>query len=173
MSLAGSGTAPTASHSDHDHIGAAWTGSGGLTINNTNPSGVAFWGIGPQWGVQGNSSSSGPNTGGVVGVTSNAGGNGVLGDGGPGTGVKGHSTGNNGVYGTTSSTTASGVYGENTSSSGYRRRGAGRVRIRRFSPKSPAPPASASKRTPPAARPRFTLTISPAGRPRGSKGTRS
>ncbi len=119
VSLAGSGTAPTASHSDHDHIGAAWTGSGGLTINNTNPSGVAFWGIGPQWGVQGNSSSSGPNTGGVVGVTSNAGGNGVLGDGGPGTGVKGHSTGNNGVYGTTSSTTASGVYGENTSSSGY------------------------------------------------------
>ncbi len=119
VTLAGSGTAPTASHSDHDHLGASWTGSSSFTINNTNASSPAIWAIGPQWGVQGNSSLSGPNTGGVIGITSNAGGNGVLGDGGPGTGVKGRSTGNNGVYGTTSSSTASGVYGENTSSSGY------------------------------------------------------
>ena len=67
-----------------------------------------------QWGVQGNASSANPNSGGVVGNNSVAGGNAVFGEGGPATGVKGSSTGSNGVFGTSSQSVSSGVYGENT-----------------------------------------------------------
>ncbi|MCM3874856.1 MAG: hypothetical protein NEA02_00405 [Thermoanaerobaculia bacterium] len=119
VTLAGSGSASTASHSDHDHIGAAWCCSGGLYINSLDGTNAALRGVAPQIGVHGSSYSSLPLSAGVYGSTSNANGNGVWGVGGPGTGVKGTSTGSNGVFGTTSSGAASGVYGENNATGGF------------------------------------------------------
>jgi hypothetical protein len=119
VALAGSGSASTASHSDHDHMGAIWTGPTGLYVQSSGSGNAAVTGIGSNWGIQGSASDPNPLSAGVLGTTSNPGGNGVYGDGGPGTGVKGLSTGKNGIYGTSSSASSSGVYGENTSSSGY------------------------------------------------------
>lgn len=88
--LAGSGSATTASRSDHNHWGASWSGSGtGLTLDSSNGTGLAAQGT--NYGVYGQSDSTGGV--GAVGYASNN------------TGL------NYGVYGTSNSTGGYGVFG--------------------------------------------------------------
>lgn len=123
VNFAGSGSAPTAAKSDHDHFGAAWTGAGntGLTVGTTSTALGSFGLVGvsggsdpgaglsggfrPRAGVLG-VALPGPNgTAGVYGETKN-GGAGVQGEAdGLGTGVYGHNN-SSGTYGRLGTSTA-------------------------------------------------------------------
>ncbi len=114
VSFSGSGSADTASRSDHNHWGASWSGTGpGLTLSGdgngvyatvSSAMGVGFYGVA--------SSSTGGGIG-VLGRTASTGGYGVWGD------ATATSGTNYGVRGTTSSWEGSGVYGLNTASGGF------------------------------------------------------
>jgi hypothetical protein len=83
--FAGSGTASTVSHSDHNHYGATWTGLGtrGLTVTNSS-------GCGALVGIAGSDPGAGPCAG-VIGYGSNSA-PGVLAQSGSGFGVDASST---------------------------------------------------------------------------------
>jgi len=126
--FSGSGTALSAAHGDHDHLGQFWSGSSGLSVSSTAAD--AF--IGMSFRPNG-TAVSGFQTGGVLGVgvkgsTNTPHGIGVYGrndlDGNdPTVGVRGDvsSTSGTAVYGvaTASSGTNYGVVGKTASSNGY------------------------------------------------------
>lgn len=98
VNYAGSGTAPSAARSDHNHWGQTWSGAGtGPTLQG---GAIGLFGNGSTYGVYGQSASG--NT--VYGQSTN------------GYGARGVSTGNIGVYG--ESTSLSGVYGWSSTSPG-------------------------------------------------------
>ncbi len=129
VSYAGSGTAPTVAHSDHNHWGAAWTGSGtGLSLSGgsvglassgttTGTVGIATAVSGTTYGVYGSANSPGgvgvygSNSSGygVYGTSSNS--VGVYGYSPNGYGMIGRSNGNAGVWGYGTGITTTGVYG--------------------------------------------------------------
>jgi hypothetical protein len=130
VSFAGSGSATTASRSDHAHFGQSWTGASGsygLQVVNSSSDGLvsrATATTGSSYGVDGQSAStsgtgvrgfatatSGSNFG-VFGLTASPSGRGVFG---VATAAAGTSYG---VYGQSSSVTGTGVFGINTASSG-------------------------------------------------------
>ncbi|MCC7353375.1 MAG: hypothetical protein IT330_06410 [Anaerolineae bacterium] len=98
VNFAGDGVAPTAAHSDHDHLGQTWSGTAfyGLKIENTGTYGV--YSNGGSYGLYG--------SGGSYGVVGNGPANGVWGLSSSGIGVRG--TGPTAVRG---EGTAYGLYG--------------------------------------------------------------
>jgi hypothetical protein len=145
VNFAGSGTAPTASRTDHSHFGVAWSGSGasgfGLMVQNTSGTGLrgistatagaayGVWGESASTdaaGVLGHATSSSGFGIGVLGASSATSGRGVVGLATPTDGftegVRGESDSSSGrgVAGFATATTGptSGVHGQASSSSG-------------------------------------------------------
>ncbi len=107
--LAGSGSAATAAHSDHDHFGQIWSGSAaqGLRVDNASTTGVGLFGSAPTTGTVGIATATSGTTYGVYGRSDSP----------SGAGVYGYATGfyGRGVYGVAPRT---GVYGQSTDTSG-------------------------------------------------------
>ncbi len=148
VAFGGSGSAATVSHSDHDHWGSTWTGSGtGLTLTGGT---IGLAAGGTTYGISGQSASAtgagvyGSNTAatginhGVLGQSASTGGLGVAGVATAATGVtygvlgQSASTSGTGVYGLASaggSTATSGVVGQALSLEGTGVRGTGPIGV--------------------------------------------